>query len=161
MDSGTEPYPTIESKDKLVTIQELIDSKASVDFSQGLDIRMMTDEKIEMLSQIKTKGVHFAWDRIEDEKIVFPKLKHFKEITGWDRRKIIVYCLVGDRERKVLDSDLYRIYKLRELGAYPYVMIYDKESLPKGHELMRLQRWVNNRFIWESCETYEKYLKKR
>lgn len=27
MDSGTEPYPVIESQDKLVTIQELIDSK--------------------------------------------------------------------------------------------------------------------------------------
>lgn len=27
IDSGTEPYPTIESQDKLVTIQELIDSK--------------------------------------------------------------------------------------------------------------------------------------
>lgn len=81
--------------------QELIDSKAYIDFSQGLDIRLMTDEKIEMLKHIKTKGVHFAWDRIEDENIVFPKLQHFKEITGWDRRKIIVYCLVGDRERKV------------------------------------------------------------
>lgn len=141
--------------------QELIDSKASVDFSQGLDIRMMTDEKIEMLKQIKSTKIHFAWDRIEDEKIIFPKLKRLKEITKWDRRKIIVYCLVGDRERHILDSDLYRVYKLRELGVYPYITIYDKESLPKGHELMRLQRWVNNRFIWESCETYDKYLKKR
>ena len=140
--------------------QELIDSKATVDFSQGLDIRLMTDEKIEMLAKIKTKCVHFAWDRIEDEEIVYPKLEHFKKITGWDRRKIIVYCLVGDRERKVIDADLHRIYKLRELGAYPYVMIYDKESLPKGHELKKLQRWVNNRFIWESTPTFEEYLKK-
>lgn len=138
--------------------QQLIDSKAWVDFSQGLDIRLMTDEKIEMLKYVKTKGVHFAWDRIEDEKIVFPKLEHFKQITGWDRRKIIVYCLVGDRERKVIDADLHRIYKLRELGAYPYVMIYDKESLPRGHELKKLQRWVNNRFIWESTDTFEDYL---
>lgn len=141
--------------------QELIDSKAYVDFSQGLDIRLMTDEKIEMLKYIKTKGVHFAWDRIEDEKMVFPKLEHFKQITGWDRRKIIVYCLVGDRERKVIDADLYRIYKLRELGAYPYVMIYDKESLPRSHELKKLQRWVNNRFIWESTPTFQDYLNNR
>lgn len=140
--------------------QQLIDSKATVDFSQGLDIRLMTDEKIEMLKSIKTKGVHFAWDRIEDEKFVFPKLEHLKQITGWDRRKIIVYCLVGDKERKVTDADLYRIYKLRDLGANPYVMIYDKESLPKGHELKKLQRWVNNRFIWESTPTFAEYLKK-
>lgn len=137
--------------------QELIDSKANVDFSQGLDIRLMTDEKIEMLKQIKTKGVHFAWDRYEDKDIVYPKLKAFADITGWNRRKIVVYCLVGDRERRVTEQDLERIYLLREF-AYPYVMIYDKESLPKGHELKKLQRWVNNRFIWESTDTFDEYL---
>lgn len=138
--------------------QELIDSRACVDFSQGLDIRLMTDEKIQMLSLIKTKGVHFAWDRYEDKDVVYPKLKTFADITGWNRRKIIVYCLVGDRERRVTEQDLERIYLLREF-AYPYVMIYDKESLPKGHELKKLQRWVNNRFIWESVPTFEEYLK--
>lgn len=137
--------------------QQLIDSKACVDFSQGLDIRMMTNEKIEMLSKIKTKGVHFAWDRYEDKNIVYPKLKNFAEITGWNRRKIIVYCLVGDRERRVTEQDIERIMLLRPF-AYPYVMIYDKESLPRGHELKKLQRWVNNRFIWESTPTFEEYL---
>ena len=84
-------------------------------------------------------------------------MEHFKAITGWDRRKIIVYCLVGDRERKITEGDLFRIYKMREIGVYPYVMIYDKESLPRGHELKKLQRWVNNRFIWESTPTFEEY----
>lgn len=139
--------------------QELIDSKANIDFSQGLDIRLMTDEKIEMLKHIKTKGVHFAWDRIEDKDIILPKLEHFKAITNWDRRKIIVYTLVGDRERKVTNDDIFRVMNLRRIGCYPYVMIYDKESLPKSHELKKLQRWVNNRFIWESCETFDEYLK--
>lgn len=138
--------------------QQLIDSKACVDFSQGLDIRLMTDEKIEMLKQIKTNGVHFAWDRYEDKDIVLPKLQKFSQITGWNRRKIIVYCLVGDRERNVTEQDLERIYTLRSF-AYPYVMIYDKESLPRGHELKKFQRWVNNRFIWESTPTFEDYLK--
>ena len=138
--------------------QQLIDSKACVNFSQGLDIRLMTDEKIEMLKHIKTKGVHFAWDRYEDKKLILPKLQHFASITGWNRRKIIVYCLVGDRERRVTKQDLERIYALRDI-AYPYVMIYDKASLPKGHELKKLQRWVNNRFVWESTSTFEEYLK--
>lgn len=38
-------------------------------------------------------------------------------------------------------------------------MIYDKESLPRGHELKKLQRWVNNRFIWECTPTFEDCLK--
>ena len=138
--------------------QQLIDSKAYVDFSQGLDIRLMTDEKIDMLKQIKCRGVHFAWDRYEDKKIILPKLEQFKKLTEWDRRKIIVYVLCGDRERRVTEHDIERIYTLRNIGCYPYVMLYDKESLTKGHELKKLQRWVNNRFIWESTDTFKKYL---
>lgn len=44
-------------------LQQLIDSNAWVDFNQGLDIRLMTEEKAEMLKQIKMKELHFAWDR--------------------------------------------------------------------------------------------------
>ena len=55
------------------------------------------------------------------------------------------------------ETDLEKIYTLRELGAYPYVMIYDKQSLPKGHELRKLQRWVNNRFVWEAVHTFDEY----
>lgn len=137
--------------------QQLIDSKAYIDFSQGLDIRLMTDDKIEMLSKMKVKQVHFAWDRYEDREIILPKLQHFKEITKWSRQKIIVYCLVGDRERRVTDQDLDRIYTMREIGVDPYVMIYDKESLPKSHELKKLQRWVNSRPIWGSVKTFDEY----
>lgn len=138
--------------------QELIDSKAYIDFSQGLDLRLLTDEKLEMLKKIKVRSVHFAWDRIEDKDILVPKFRWFKERTGWNRAKIVVYCLVGDRERHILPSDLERIYTLREIGCDPYVMIYEKDLLPRGHELMKLQRWVNNRFIWGSCATFEEYI---
>lgn len=139
--------------------QQLSDSNAYVDFSQGLDIRMMTDEKAEYLKRIKVKMVHFAWDRYEDKKIIIPKLKRFKEITGWGKRKLVVYVLCGDREQKVLPSDLERIYTLREMGYWPYVMLYNKEQLERGHELKKLQRWVNNRFIWESTPTFDEYMK--
>lgn len=138
--------------------QQLIDSKAYVDFSQGVDIRLMTEEKAEMLKCIKLKSIHFAWDRFEDKDIILPKLKLFKDITQIGYRKLVVYCLTGDRERRITDADFERIYTLRELGYNPYVMIYDKENLPKGHELKKLQRWVNNRFLWESNKTFEEYL---
>lgn len=139
--------------------QELIDSKANVDFSQGLDIRLLTEEKIQMLKQIKCKNIHFAWDRYEDKDIIEPRLRWLKEITQWDRRKIIVYALVGDKERRITEEDLYRINTMREIGVYPYVTIYEKNLLPKSHELKKLQRWVNNRFVWEKCETFDEYKK--
>ena len=135
--------------------QQLVDSKAFVDFSQGLRIHTMTDEKAEMLKQMKVKQVHFAWDKYEDKEIVVPKFKQFKEITQWDKRKLSVYVLTNFNTTH--EQDLERIYILRELGYWPYVMIYDKEHLPKGHITRKLQRWVNMRAVFENIPKFEEY----
>lgn len=144
-------------KDWKELFQQLIDSKAWIDFSQGLDIRMMTEEKAEMLKQMKIKQVHFAWDRYEDKDFIVQKFEMFKRITNWDRRKMTVYCLTNFNTTH--EQDLERIYILKKLGYWAYVMIYDKEHLPKGHITRKLQRWVNSRFIFESCSTFEEYQK--
>lgn len=146
-------------KDWKNLLQQLIDSRAKVNFNQGLDIRMMTEEKAEMLSRIPIKEIHFAWDRYEDKDMIQPKFLEFRSKSTINAHKLQVYCIVGDKERRVLDSDLERIYWLRDNGFAPYVMIYDKEHLPKKHELRKLQRWVNNRYIFWSTETFEDYLK--
>ena len=39
----------------------------------------MTEEKIEMLNQLKIKEVHFAWDKYKDKDIILPKLRLFAE----------------------------------------------------------------------------------
>lgn len=135
--------------------QQLIDSKAWVDFSQGLRIHMMTEKKAEMLKQMKIKQVHFAWDKYEDKNIVVPKFKQFKEITQWDKRKLSVYVLTNFNTTH--EQDLERIYILRDLGYWPYVMIYDKEHLPKGHITRKLQRWVNMRAVFETTPRFEDY----
>lgn len=136
-------------------LQQLIDSKAWVDINQGLDIRLMTPEKAEMLKQIKLKNIHFAWDRYEDKEKILPKFKMFKEITQIDYRKLGVFVLCNFDT--TIEQDLERIYTLRDLGFSPYVMLYNKENIPKGHDLRRLQRWVNNRFIFAKCKTFEEY----
>ena len=136
-------------------MQQLIDSKAWIDINQGLDIRLMTAEKAEMIKQMKVKELHFAWDRYEDKDIIVPKLKEFKAVTKLDIRKLIVYVLCN--YDTTLEQDLERIYTLRELGYWAYVMLYDKEHIPIGHELRKLQRWVNNRFIFAKCKTFEEY----
>lgn len=138
-------------------MQQLIDSKAWVDINQGLDIRLMTEEKAEMIMQMKVKQLHFAWDRYEDKKIILPKFKVFKDITGMDIRKLIVYVLCNFDT--TIEQDLERIYTLREMGFWTYVMLYDKEHIPKGHDLRKLARWVNNRFIFAKCKTFEEYKK--
>ena len=146
---------TLACKDWKELLQQLIDSKAWVDFSQGLDIRLMTQEKAEMLKRIKIKQVHFAWDNYCDKDIVIPKFKEFKNITMWDKRKMSVYVLCNFNS--TFEQDLERIYILRDLGYWPYVMLYNKEQIPRGHRLRKLQRWVNMRAVFEKIKRFEDY----
>lgn len=148
---------TLACKDWEDLLGQLIESKAKVNFDQGLDIRMMTDKKAEMISKIRISAIHFAWDRIEDAEIIKPKFEEFRKVSKIRAHDLQVYVLCGDRERKVLDSDLERIYWLRENGYAPYVMIFEKDKLEKVHELRRLQRWVNNRYVFWKTEKFEDY----
>ena len=138
---------------------QLIDSKARVDINQGIDIRIMTEEKAELLKKIRVKTIHFAWDQYEDRKIILPKLKYFKEITGWDRAMMIVFVLTNYDTTH--EQDLERIYTLRDLGYNPYVMIYDKEHTGSTDRVRLLQRWVNNRRIFATVDRFEEYNRKK
>ena len=150
---------TIACPDWKYILQQLIDSGAWVDFSQGVDIRLMTEEKAEMIKRIKIKNIHFAWDRYEDKDKIVPKFKMFSELTGWDRRKMTVYVLTSFDT--TIEQDLERIYTLRELGYWPYVMIYDKEHTKSTDTVRKLQRWVNMRAIFESTPRFEDYQKRK
>ena len=144
-------------KDWKELAQQLINSNSWINFNQGCDVRIMNEEKLKYLKQIKIKSIHFAWDKYEDKEFIVPKFKLVKQITGWDKRKMIVYVLTNFNT--TFEQDLERVYTLKELGFWPYIMIYQKESLPKGNKIRKLQRWVNNRFIFEKCATFDEYLK--
>lgn len=138
-------------------LQQLIDSGAWVDFNQGLDIRLMTEEKAAMLKRIKTKNIHFAWDRYEDKEKILPKFRMFKEITGIDYRKLGVFVLCNFDT--TLEQDIERVEWLDQNGFSPYVMLYNKANIPKGHILRKFQRYVNNRIIYNSCPTFADYMR--
>lgn len=143
----------LASKDRIDLLNQLIESRAWVDFTQGLDIRFMNEEVTEKFKQLKVKMIHFAWDKAKDSDVVIKNLEHFKKSTGIDKRKAAVYVLTNFDT--TFEFDLYRIYKLRDLGYHPYVMIYDKKNAPK--RIRHLQRWVNNRIVFESCEKFEDF----
>lgn len=145
----------IACKDWKELLQQLIDSKAWVDINQGVDIRMMTEEKAKMLKQIKIKQIHFAWDRYEDKEWIVPKLKLFKEITEWKHQKMSVYVLTNFNT--TFEQDLERVYTLRDLGYTPYVMIYEKHKLDESNKVRKLQRWVNSKMAFYACEKFEDY----
>lgn len=138
-------------KDCEKLFDELIKTNASIEINQGIDIRFLTDKNAEQLNQFKLKILHFAWDNYEFQ--TYEKLKYFRPKLNYGGRKLRVYVLTNFNTTH--EQDLERIYKLRELDYDPFVMIYDKPNAPK--QTKQMARWVNNKFIWRSCDRFEDY----
>lgn len=133
-------------------LKQLSDSNARVDFTQGLDIRLINEDNIKLLNQIKTPTIHFAWDNPKQD--LTEQFKLFAELTAVkSERNRGVYVLTNFNS--TIKEDLYRIYTLRDLGYLPYVMIYQKETAPK--QVRHLQRWVNNRIVFRTISRFEDF----
>jgi len=139
------------SEDCEELFKDLINSGAWIEITQGIDIRFMTEQKVNLINQMKLKILHFAWDNYEFN--TYEKLKKFRPLLNFDSRKLKVYVLTNFNTTH--EQDLERVYKLRELDYDPFVMIYEKPTAPR--ETKRLARWVNSKPIWRSCERFEDY----
>jgi hypothetical protein len=109
----------------------------------GVDVRIMTEEHVYYLNQLKhTKQIHIAWDNPREDLV--PKLKEIlKQIKAY---KLMCYVLIGYWSTK--KEDLYRIEKLRELKIDPFVMPYDKSDIYQRN----FARWVNHKAIWRTVK---------
>lgn len=119
-------------------VNQVIKHKIKTDFNQGLDIRLIDDEKAMLLSKIRLwKGyrLRFAWDSIELEQDVMRGIGILtKYMKPW---KLMFYVLIGYDTTE--DEDLYRVEMLKSLGIRSFVMPYDRAS-----EYQRdFARWVN------------------
>lgn len=134
-------------------MNQLIESKAYVDFTQGLDIRLANSDAIDYINHIKLKEIHFAWDNACDDLTRF-FARYAKRATHKPHGSYgTVYVLTNFGSS--MEENLCRIYTLRGLGYDPYVMVYDKPNAPK--EIKWLQRWCNNRVIFKSCPDFKEY----
>lgn len=141
-------------KDHRDLLQQLVDSKANIDINQGMDIRLVTDKNIDLIKKLRLKCIHFAFDRWQDRKLIEEHLRLFKEETGMEHHKVMVYILTNFDT--TIEQDLYRINLCRELDFAPYPMIYDKEHCDPIYR--KMQRWCNNFIFWR-VPTFEEYLK--
>lgn len=131
---------------------QLADSGAWVDFTQGLDIRLMTDEKAAAINKVKYSMLHFAWDN-PDDMGTLEKLKEYRSVWKGSQRNRSVYVLTNFNSTH--EEDLYRVYTLRDIGYDPYIMIFDK---PNALDKTRyLQRWVNNKQVFRTIKKFEDY----
>jgi len=133
-------------------MQQLVDSRVKVDFTQGLDIRLMTQSKQDMLNNMRIEVIHFAWDNFPDDN-TYKMLKKYRPGFHFRGRQLKVYVLTNFNTTHT--QDLERIYRLRDLDYDPYIMIYNKYNAPK--ETRYLQRWVNNKQIFRTIEKFEDY----
>lgn len=135
-------------------LEQLIKTNAYVDFTQGLDARLITEKNATLISQIKIKNIHFAWDNKKDEAAVLRGLKTYAQYAKSKPHGYYgsVYVLVNYNTD--FEYDLHRIYTLKQMKYNPYVMVYNKPSADKKYK--QLQRWCNNRIIFNSC-TFDEY----
>lgn len=140
--------------DHIDLLQQLAESKAKVNFNQGLDIRLINDKNLELLKKIRLDSIHFAFDRWQDKEIIEPRLRAFAKKTGYNRGKgnVMVYILCN--YDTTIEQDIYRIQLCRELNFSPYPMIYDKEHCKPIYK--KIQRWCSNYIFW-SVPSFEEY----
>lgn len=142
-------------KDHLELLDQLIESKAKVEFNGGLDIRLTNQKNIEKIKKLRLRTIHLAYDRWKDRDIIEPKLREFS--AAWfDRHKgqVMVYILCN--YDTTLSQDISRIQLCRELNFCPYPMVYNKAQADPVYR--HLQRWCNNWIFWK-CPTFEEYKK--
>ncbi len=136
---------------------QAIKEKLTLDFNQGLDLRLITPELGRILASIKTKDIRFAFDHPKLEKIVRSKVAMLRGIKGLEGRAFFFYVLVGFGT--TFEEDLHRVEILKELGCRPYVMRH--ENTPKEKRYIRLAEWANQmwtlaKYNWgEFLEAYK------
>lgn len=142
-------------KEHIDLLEQLAKSRAYVDFTQGIDARLLTVDNINQINKIKLKDIHFAWDDMNQSESVLKGLELYAKHATRKPHGTYATVYVLTNFGTTLHDDLYRIYKLIDLGYDPYVMIYDKPNAPK--EIKRLQRWCNAVQIRKTCSRFEDY----
>lgn len=130
--------------------EQLIRENLSVDFNQGLDIRLVTPEVCEQLQKLNLKSeLRFAFDFPELEGIIRGKVALIREYKI--RKHPFFYVLVGFNT--TFDQDIHRLEVLRELDCRAYVMRH--ENTPKERKYLRLAQWANQFWTFAKYDFYE------
>ncbi|MBQ8898483.1 MAG: hypothetical protein IJY86_08380 [Clostridia bacterium] len=137
-------------------LQQLIDTGKPFKFKQGLDERLLTDEKCRMLFTSNYDGDYtFAFDNIADYELIEKKLKMIRNYSN--ARNIKFYVLVGFESADAIDIEnaFKRLELLMRYQCLPYIMRYqDKNYKPWQESKYRgmyiaLARWGNQPSIYK------------
>lgn len=119
----------LASPDWKVVIKKLKDLNMKVDFNQGLDARLIDEEKAGMLAELKLTLLRLAYDD-SHEKIAVRKAIDLLSDHGILRRKILLYTLynfydINNKCGDNPDSFFTRIKEIAEMGCASYPMRFE------------------------------------
>ena len=133
--------------------KELQATGKRVQFKQGCDERLLTDEKCEELFK-KSKWIGdyiFAFDRFKDKDIIVEKLNLMRKHTN---KKCKFYCFCGyNHDADIYNDefwikDLYELFQrieiLMQYGCLPYIMRHENyNKSPFRGMYITIARWCN------------------
>lgn len=143
---------------------ELNDTGKPFQLRQGMDMRLMTEEKARVLSASRYHGDYiFAFDHIEDREIIEEKLKiwhkHSTQIA-----KLYVLCGYDSQDEVDIANTFERIKILMKHHCLPYIMRHEYYLKSKYRGLyVTLARWCNQPSFFkkksfrEYCEANQEY----
>lgn len=147
-------------KSMLISLQE---TNKPFQFKQGLDERILTEEKCDLLFNSKYDGDYiFAFDNIADYEIIENKLELIRKYTD-KVAKFYVFCGF-DRSGKWTDfwyEDIVDVFRRIELlmkyKCLPYIMRYNRytESPYRGI-YVTLARWCNQPSLFKK-KSFEEF----
>lgn len=133
-----------------VIAHQILSENLTVDFNQGLDIRLINDGNAEVLSKLKVKPEYrFAFDDIKLEATIRKKVDILKR-HGIKRG--FFYVLVGFNS--TFEEDMHRINVLKELDQRAFVMKY--ETVVGKQPYTDFARWVNARQLFRTV-SFERF----
>lgn len=125
-------------------IEELVTTNKSFQFKQGLDLRLMTEDKAKTLSRVKYKGDYiFAFDNLEDRYLIEEKLTLWRK---YNNKTTKLYVLVAYENQGIEDikSMFERIKILMKYQCLPYIMRYkDYKNSEFYGTYVNVTRWCN------------------
>lgn len=139
----------LASEHGLQQLEKIVGMGCKVDFNQGLDSRLVTDDIAKLLSKIKwIRFIRFACDTAT---AVMPLIKAIEKLNkyGVKNYRIFVYLLVKD-----VDDANERCKILKKMGVNPFAQTYrdyDKNILPTA-EQKRFAWYVNQKAVFKSTE---------
>ncbi|MCL1996190.1 MAG: radical SAM protein [Defluviitaleaceae bacterium] len=137
-------------------LNALIASKANIDFTQGIDARLVDDHTAQLFAKMKIKMIHFAFDLMGNEAEIIRGLNLFRKYSPTTCRERKVYILTN--YNTTFAQDWYRVKKVMELGYQPDVRIYRKGT--HARFLTDLARWANLPLLYRSC-SFEDYIPRK